>query len=150
MPRRDPYGGFRFLIELDKQVVASFSECSGLAAETEVEEVVEGGENHFHHKLPKSSKFGNLTLKHGLTDSPELLNWFQARAGGETFKGTGRRKSVDVILWDVVVGHEVWRWHFVDAYPVKWTGPELKAETAALAVESVELAHHGMSSGGPV
>ena len=40
--REDPYGAFRFLVEIGGSLVGSFSECSGLQAETEVEEIAEG------------------------------------------------------------------------------------------------------------
>jgi hypothetical protein len=36
-------------------------------------------------------------------------------------------------------------WNFADAYPVKWAGPELRASSNAVAVETVELAHRGIS-----
>jgi hypothetical protein len=36
-------------------------------------------------------------------------------------------------------------WDFRDAYPVKWSGPELKADSGTVAVESVELVHRGLS-----
>ena len=41
--RADPYLGFRFLVEIEGLIVGGFSEVSGLQAETEFEEVREGG-----------------------------------------------------------------------------------------------------------
>jgi phage tail-like protein len=146
--RRDPYGAFRFLVVVDDAIVASFTECSGLQAETEFEEYQEGGEHRFRHKLPKSTRYGNLTLRRGLTDSSALWDWYQARAS-EDFTGNGRRKRVAVVLWDGQGRHPVWRWDFDAAYPVKWTGPELKADTGALASEAVEVAQYGRSAEGP-
>ena len=135
--RTDPFLGFRFRVEVDRVIQAGFSECSGLQAETEVEEVREGGLNDYVHKLPKGTKHVNLTLKRGLTDSDVLWNWYQ-----DVVRGTGKRKLVDVFLLDHT-GAERWRWSFREAYPVKWTGPDLKADGSAVAIETLELAHHG-------
>jgi phage tail-like protein len=43
-------------------------------------------------------------------------------------------------------GEERWRWNFVGAYPVRWSGPELRAATGAVAVETLELAHRGLEA----
>ena len=50
MTRRDPYVAYRFLVEIGSDIVAAFSDCSGLQAETEVEEVQEGGENQVRYR----------------------------------------------------------------------------------------------------
>jgi phage tail-like protein len=44
------------------------------------------------------------------------------------------------------MGNEKWRWRFTLAYPVKWSGPELKADGNDVEVESLELVHEGISS----
>jgi phage tail-like protein len=38
----------------------------------------------------------------------------------------------------------VQRWELFDAWPVKYEGPEMKAEQAVAALEMLELAHHGL------
>jgi phage tail-like protein len=43
-------------------------------------------------------------------------------------------------------GQETWRWSFQNAYPVKWVGPELKADGSAVAIETIELAHNGFDA----
>jgi len=57
--------------------------------------------------------------------------------------GKFERKSGFIILMDSE-GNEKWRWSFERAYPVKWTGPDLKADSSAVAVETLELAHNGI------
>jgi phage tail-like protein len=47
---------------------------------------------------------------------------------------------VDILLLDGA-GEETWRWEFEGAYPVRWVGPELRAGTAEVAVETLELVH---------
>ena len=138
----DPLVSFRFKVEVDNVIQAGFSECSGLQVETEVEEVREGGVNEFIHRIPKGSKHVNLTLKHGITDSDALWNWHKDVVSGQK---KVERKMVSVLLLDAQ-GQEKWRWSFQGAYPVKWVGPELKADSSAVAIETLELAHHGFAA----
>jgi phage tail-like protein len=133
--RKDPYLSFRFLVEIQGLIVGGFSEVSGLQAETETEEIREGGVNDYVHKLPKITKYPNITLKRGITDSDALWNWHQ-----DVVNGIIIRKSGFIILLDGE-GNEKWRWSFERAYPVQWTGPELRADSNTVAVESIELAY---------
>ncbi|WGV27997.1 phage tail protein [Halotia branconii] len=139
-----PYAAFNFLVELHSVttmrglVVGGFSEVSGLQAETETEDYHEGGVNNFVHRLPKATKFPNLVLKRGITDSFELWVWHQRVIAGQIERHNG-----SVILLDNTYT-EKWRWNFSDAYPVKWVGPDLKADGNAVAIETLELAHNGL------
>jgi phage tail-like protein len=135
-----PMLGHSFKLEVDSTIEAGFSECSGLQVETEIEELTVGGVNDTRVKLPKSSKYGNLVLKRGLTDSRTLFDWHQQIVAGQI-----KRKSVSVIVLGPQA-KERWRWDFRDAYPVKWTGPELKGDANAIAIEVLELAHNGLAS----
>ncbi len=135
---RDPYPAFMFAIEIDGITQAVFSECSGLEAETEVFEYKEGGLNTYVHKLPGRTKFANLTLKSGTADSDELWDWYKSVRQGKV-----ERKNLSVILFDTT-GTEVRRWNFSEAYPVKWTGPAFNASEGNVAIDALEIAHHGM------
>ncbi len=136
-----PYTLFRFRAEIDGITVAQFSDVSGLQIETETEQYEEGGVNDFVHQLPKRTKYQRITLKHGLTDIDELWQWYQ-----DTVSGRVRRKNGAVILMNTS-GEDKWRWNFFNAYPVKWTGPDLKADGNTVAFETIELVHHGIRKG---
>src|SRR5204863_9033794 len=82
----------------------------------------------------------SLTLKRGLTDSSVLWAWHQGALHGVVL-----RQPVSVILVDAA-GSPVWRWDFQDAYPVRWVGPELRAATGAVAIETLELVHRGLAA----
>lgn len=41
-------------------------------------------------------------------------------------------------------GQEVARWNFVNAWPMKWTGPSFNAKNNDVAIETLELAHEGI------
>jgi phage tail-like protein len=138
MGKSYPYLSFRFLVEIQGLIVGGFSEVSGLQAETEVESIEEGGVNDYVHKLPKKTKYPNIILKKGMTDSDALWKWYK-----DVVDGKITRKSGYIILVDDE-GKEKWRWNFIEAFPVKWTGPELKADSNTVAFESVEIAHNGI------
>ncbi|MEH1771557.1 MAG: phage tail protein [Nostoc sp.] len=134
----NPYAAFNFLVEIQGLVVGGFSEVSGLQAETETEDYHEGGVNNFVHRLPKGTKFPNLVLKRGITDSFELWVWHQNVIAGKV-----QRQNGSVVLLDNTHS-EKWRWNFSNAYPVKWAGPDLKADGNTVALETLELAHNGL------
>ena len=138
--RTDPYRGFRFRIEIDGLMVGGFSEVSGLHHEIETEDYNEGGVNGYAHKLPKSVKYPNLVLKRGITDADNLWKW-QRSVGKKQTKID--RKAVRIILLDEE-GKEKITWRCLLAYPIKWTGPDLKADANGVAIESLELAHCGI------
>jgi len=137
--RHDPVLAFCFAVEISGLLVAGFSEVSGLQAETEVQEYREGGVNGYVHKRAGPVKYAsNLTLKKGITDSTELWCWYR-----DVMNGTIKRKPVDVVLMNSA-GEEWRRWKLQNAYPVKWTGPDMKAAASEVAVEILELAHEGL------
>lgn len=137
--RGDPYLTSKFWIEIQGIDQASFAECSAPQVETEVMEYQEGGLNEYVHKLPGRSKVSNVTLKRGITESPELWDWYR-----DVLQGKVERKNVSIVVYDLE-GEEVLRWTFIDAYPVKWTGPTFNADANAVCVETLELAHRGMA-----
>jgi phage tail-like protein len=136
--RKDPYSSFRFQIEIDSVISGGFTECSGLQAETEYEEYREGGFNDFVHKLPRITKYPNITLKRGVTDSEAMWKWHQNVVAGKI----ELKKGAIILLDDE--GEQAIRWEFQNAFPVKWTGPELKSDSNTVAFESLELAHTGI------
>lgn len=137
--RYDPLLAFNFLIEVDGLVVGGCSEISGLNSEIEVQEVREGGLNGFVHLLPgRAQRPAALTLRHGLTTNDTLWQWHQ-----ELRHGKIERKSGAVHLLDNQRNTVVW-WEFQGALPVKWSGPELRADNANVAFASVELVHQGL------
>lgn len=137
---KDPFLGCNFRIEIDGLTVGGFSEVSGLQVETVVETYREGGLNEYEHKLPGPTRYpSNLILKHGLMDTDTFWKWHH-----EVTQGKIKRKNGSIVLCDSA-GNEQWRWNFTGAYPVRWTGPDLRANTAEVAIESLELAHTGLT-----
>jgi phage tail-like protein len=137
--RLDPYQVFNFFIEIDGLLVGGFSECSGLQVEVEVENYPEGGVNDYVHHFKGRAKYPPLVLKHGLSLMEGLWSWHQDVIQGEFERLNGtiyllNRMQIPVLWWD-----------FKEAFPTKWTGPELRADSGNVAFESVELVHKGLS-----
>lgn len=135
--RTDPYLGARFFVEIEGVDQGGFTECTGLQAEVELTDYQEGGNNGYVHKLAGRTKFTNVVLKRGVTDSSELWDWFQ-----DVSRGQIERKDVSVVLYNSEL-EEVRRWNLREAFPSKWVGPAFNATTPAVAIETLELAHHG-------
>ncbi len=137
MPRVDPYKNFHFRVEIGGIQQAGFSECSGLASEIAVIEYREGGEIG-SRKLPGRISYHDITLKRGVTNSRELYDWHRAALQGQV-----DRRNGSILLLDES-GNEVVRWNFVNAWPRKWEGPELKAKGNDVALESLTLTCEGI------
>ena len=136
-----PYTSFRFRVEIEGITSAQASEVTGLQIETETETYEEGGVNDFVHQLPKRTKYQHIILKRGITDQDDMWKWYQ-----EVVDGKFERKNGAIVLVDVT-GEDKWRWDFFDAYPVKWNGPDFRADSNTVAFETIELAHHGIKKG---
>ena len=136
--RNDPYLNYNYLVEVDSLIVGGFSEVTGLQVEIQTEDYREGGVNEYIHKLAGPARYSsNLILKRGITDSAVLWEWQM-----EVVVGLINRRDISVILHDAA-HNEKWRWIFFEAYPVKWSGPDLRAANPDVALETLELAYNG-------
>lgn len=136
----DPYRGFRFRVEFDQVQHGGFSRVKGIARETKYESYREGGVNDHEHKLASMTTYGPITLERGLVDD-YLWSWHE-----DVVEGRIKRRTITVALHDADDA-EVWRWLVEDAFPVKWTGSDLDSQSGQVAVESVDLVHHGIRKG---
>jgi phage tail-like protein len=139
MFNHDIFSVCRFYVMIDALAHAVFTEVSGIQVESEVMDYAEGGNNGFVHRLPGRTKFSNITLKRGMTSSNELFVWYMLIVQGKSFL----RRNLTIIMYNPA-GLLVTTWHYVNAYPVKWVGPQLTASGTQAAVETLELAHEGM------
>src|SRR5262252_7145664 len=103
----------RFYVEVEGITQAVFTEVSGLSLEVVTEDVEEGGNNSYVHRMPGRCKIGNITLKRGMTKSNDFLKWNLDMA-----QGTINRRNISLIMYNVD-GTELMRWNFINAYPVK-------------------------------
>lgn len=130
--RAQAHAAFRFVVEVEQKAQAAFTECTLPAIEVDVEEVKEGGLNTYVHQLPGRRKAAKVSLKSGVGKC-ELLDWYLKNLGGPIV-----RKPVTLKLMDVQ-REVVLSWQISDAYPVKWSGPDLRADSNTVAIQTFEL-----------
>ncbi len=138
--RRDPYKNYRFLVEIDGITQAGFREVTIPDSTQDSIEYREGNEPTTVRKLPGLIKYGNVSLKWGITDSLDLYNW---RKQVEDGKIKGARKNMAIVVLDDE-GNQATRWEFSQAWPTKYDAPDLNATGNEIAIESLDIAHEGM------
>ncbi|MGD9570319.1 MAG: phage tail protein [Thermoleophilia bacterium] len=134
----DPVPGNFFGVDAG-EAIGYFTEVSGLTMEYEVLDYPEGGVNDFVHKLRGRMKFANLVLTRGITHEESFFKWVL-----DCREKTARR-DVSVTMYSNDL-KPIRTWSFAGAFPVKWTGPGLKAASGEVAVEQLEIAHQGLKS----
>jgi len=111
----------------------------GLESSITTEDRAEGGVNGYTHKILKATTYPNLVLSRGVTGTDSLWSWYD-----RTARGIIVRKHGTIMLLDAQRQPVMW-WDFLDALPVKWTGPAFDAaQDGQVAVESLELVHRGL------
>jgi len=130
--------GYHFRVEFNHiEGEFQFQSVSGLNVELETEQIPEGGENRFVHKLPVRSKFPNLVLKRGLLVNSELIKW--CRDAVEEYN----IRPADLTISLLNQEHEpLITWNVVHAWPVKWAMSDFNAEESKIAIETVELVYN--------
>ncbi len=131
----DPYRNFRFRVEIDGVTQAGFNEVSFGDTSTEMAEYREGTDPPHNRKLSGQNKYGNITLKWGLTDSTELYDWYTKVVE----KGAaGNRKNIGLILIDEA-GDDKARWDIENAWPNKYDPADFSAKGNDIAIESLDI-----------
>ena len=136
----DPWNAFHFGLEIDGEVIGYFLECSGLKSSAEVFEIEEGGMNGRSYKRPGRSKWENIVLRYASSASLRLLQWRDEFLQDQF----GRRLNGEIRLKNNA-GDVIRSWKFKNAWPVSWEGPSLNAGGSELAVETLEIAHEGLT-----
>jgi phage tail-like protein len=139
----DPYLGYRFRVEIDNIRIAAFSEATTPDSSSDVIEYREGTDAGRMRKVSGLTKYGNITLKRGLTETLDLYNWRKIiEDHGTGFPG-GRR-SISLVLVDEG-NQEKARWNIFEAWPVKYDATDFNAKSSEVLLETLELAHEGFT-----
>ncbi len=138
--RKDPFLNNRFLVEIDGITQGGFREVTIPDSSQDPVEYREGNETITVRKLPGLIKYGNVSLKWGITDSLDLYNW---RKKVEDGKIDEARINMSIVGHDNE-GKAVTRWEFTSAWPTKYDAPDFNATASEIAIETLEIAHEGM------
>lgn len=123
---------FRFVVDVEGERQAAFTECTLPTLEWEVEEIKEGGLNTHIHQLPGRRKGARISLKNGVAKG-KLLDWYL-----EGFDKAVQRKPLTITLLNAQ-REPLMVWDIQESYPIKWTGPQLKSDDNAIAIQTLEL-----------
>jgi phage tail-like protein len=119
----------------------SFQEVSGLDTEAQVIEYRHGDSPEFSTiKMPGLKKSGNVTMKKGVFKSDnKFWDWY-----AQIKMNTIKRIPVTISLLDET-GSPTMVWTLANAFPTKISSTDLKAEGNEVAIETIELAHEGVT-----
>jgi phage tail-like protein len=136
-------------------IFGSFSEVSGLDAGIETEEYREGGYNVGPRVFPKWGAYSKVVLKRGTTPDPGLWDWYYQVLRGD---GPLMRKNGLIVLTDKGGGVAptglglpgldklpIAIWYLTNGLPERLQGPTLNGSGNEIAIESLEIAHEGLT-----
>ncbi len=135
-----PIPKFHFEVKWDSEVM-SFQEVSGLDIESQTIEYRSGDSPEFSTvKMPGIKKFSNITMKKGVFKSDnKFWTWFN-----DIKMNTIKRIPVTISLLDES-GSPTMVWTLTNAFPTKITGTDLKSDGNEVAIETIEIAHEGLT-----
>jgi phage tail-like protein len=136
----DPVVALNFDVKLEDGAfhLGTFTSCEGLGAEYEVMPYEEGGQMGTVYQLPGRKKYTNIKLARALdSDSSKLATWFSS------FQPNHRTTATIVAL--TPDRKPIGTWSLQGVFPVRWTGPQFKADGSTITTESIELAHTGFT-----
>lgn len=120
----------------------SFSEVSGMEANTEVKTIREGGRNWGEIQLSGQTTFTSIVVKRGITHVNDLSSWFEICTRSANYS---LRLNAEIdILNPADTSQILLRWKITNALPVKFKGPDLSSTAAQVAIEELELVHEGL------
>ena len=136
--RKDPLPAFVFKVTIGGTASAFFKSAGGLSFEVEATPIKEGGVNDTTWQVPGSVKWKNITLKRGFSADSDILDW-----RNQWMAGKMTRKDVVITQLNSAL-KEVAKWTAKDGFPMKWELSEYDASKNEVAIETLEIAHHGL------
>jgi len=128
-----------YQVRLDNEELGDFATCEGLGIEVVIETREEGGNNDFVWALPSRLKYPNVKLTRALSaDAAKVVRWISGIV-------ESKDRSNGEIIAKTSAGETVLTWSLADVVPVRWTGPSLNSDSSKVAIETLELAHHGFT-----
>ncbi len=130
-----PFASYNFQVTIDGlNIIAGFSECTGLTMDNDVIEYRSGKDLPHMRKLPGMRKFTNIVLKRGFSKDRSLYDWRKSvidsdkpyrQSGSITLLGEDRKAALT--------------WSFTNGWPNKLEGPSLNAKNSEVAIETLEI-----------
>jgi phage tail-like protein len=137
-----PIAKFHFSVTWGVERVG-FTEVTGLDVQIEVIEYREGNSPVFSKvKQPGMLKYSNITLKRGtMAADSDFFKWINDM---DPYTHESKRREITIRLLNE--GHTpIMTWTAKNAFPVKYQASDLKADGNEVAIETLEIAHEGLT-----
>lgn len=117
-----------------------FTEVSGLNISHEAVDYREGSSPvDSSIKIPGRTRFDNIVLKRGIVKGDnDFFSWMKTKQNSQI-----QRRDILIKLLDETHA-PIMVWKVRNAFPVKYTGPQLQARNNEVAIETLEIAHEGI------
>ena len=121
-----------------------FTEVSGLDMETDLIEYREGNMGqHSKLKMPGMHKFSDITLKRGTFKGiNKFYDWWKSTNNESDH--TKYQRTMTITLKNEK-DQPVVTWTVTNAFPTKVQGTDLKADGNEIAIETIVIAHEGLT-----
>jgi phage tail-like protein len=140
MANQYPIPKFHFRVEWGGERLG-FTEVTGLDMQVEAIEYREGSSPEYSKiKMPGMHKFSNITLKRGsVAGDSDFYKWINTIS-------LNQAERRDVIISLLNETHSpVLTWRAKNSFPIKLQASDLKSDGNEVAIETLELAHEGLS-----
>jgi phage tail-like protein len=139
-----PFTAFRFevVLDLDQATAgldsplcdAAFAECDGLEMTMEPKIVESASVTNRQQRLIGPMKYGQITLKRGMTSNLQLWQWFAQTRPGSVLTAHGQ-----ITMWDTDATPVI-QFTLQGCLPVKMRAPAFNAREGLIAIEELGLA----------
>ena len=139
----DPLVSAHFMVSVESIGDAYFLEVGGLGSESETTDhkIVDKNGKSIIRKIPGRLKWGDVTLKWGITKNMKFYEWRKQVEDGLVDTA---RKNGTVYMLDQA-GTVVAQWEFKAGWPSKIDGPSLKSDSNEIGMETLTIVHEGIS-----
>ena len=130
----------RFYVEINNDIKACFTECSGVSVQIDKEVYLEGGVNNQQRVFLKQTKFNDVVLKRGITNDTIFWEWIR-----QVLEGNPKKRINVTILVFNQAGETMQSWTLIGAIPVGWKTSPLQANSNTVGIEELTLAYEGLN-----
>ncbi len=138
MGKTYPIPTYRFVVSVGKEQM-SCSAVSGLDQSVQLVKYEDGTGNLF--QMPGKMEPLTITLKRGvIPKQSQLYQWINS----VTFNRV-EKKDLTISLTNETGSELLVTWNVMNAFPTKWTGPNIDATSNEVAIEEISLAADRLS-----
>ena len=129
----DHQGVYRFKVQLGSIQAGAFTAVDGLTAEIETIEY-QGGMDMYSRQIPGRPKVSPVVLKKGWINTALLWDWMR-----KTMEGELKFENISLTLVADDNTTELVQYDCLDAWPSRWNGFQLDAQSSNAMLEELEL-----------